>query len=303
MARFYLISYFVKFLSTAHDQFVFLPRYDIELFIAGNTHIKKGKRVSKDLLMSSRVKLRFKPKKVYSKRLRVLSGIDSGSVSQQQCYLSYDHLAHMKVCIYVEQNRWSDSTNTYSTFTLFKYYLYRKLAFFYIVIAWEKISWIKNRIFHRLRPLDVVKSKYEIFQAIFESKDFVKRGVFNQSDLIDLLYPKKEYKGVIPRTVISNSVKLVIESAIESGELASINKDRPNERIKVTGLGINFYTETKEAYKKDVQLLKLQKSQTYTQRIIAWLTLVLAIGTLLTLVDKVDLILYWWNYVWCLYKA
>ncbi|EJL6641029.1 hypothetical protein NMS74_003533, partial [Vibrio cholerae] len=109
--------------------------------------------------------------------------------------------------------------------------------------------------------------------------------------------------GVIPRTVISNYIKLVIDSAIESGELASINKDRPNEIIKVTGLGINFYTETKEAYKKDVQLLKLQKSQTVTQRTIAWLTLVLAIATLLTLVDKVDLILYWWNYLWCLYEA
>ncbi|WP_157634900.1 hypothetical protein [Vibrio rhizosphaerae] len=224
-------------------------------------------------------------------------------MSEQQCYLSYDYLAHMKVFIHVEQNRWSDSTNTYSTFTLFKYYLYRKLAFFYLAIAWEKISWLKNRIFHRLRPLDVVKSKYELFQAIFESKDFVKSGVFNQSDLIDLLYPKKEYKGVIPRTIISNSVKLLIDSAIESGELASINKYRPNERVKVTGLGINFYTEAKEAYKKDVQLLKLQKSQTVTQRTVAWLTFVLAIATVLTLVDKVDLILYWWNYLWCLYEA
>ncbi len=301
--RFYLISYFVRHLSKEHSQFVFLPRYDIELFIAENTHIKEGKRVSKDLVMYSRVKLRFKPRKVFSKRLRVLSGIDSGSMNERKCYLSYDHLAHMKVYIHVEQNRWSDSTNTYSTFTLLKYYLYRKVALFYLAIAWEKISWLKNRIFHRLRPLDVVKSKYEIFQAIFESKDFVKSGVFNQSDLIDLLYPKKEYKGVIPRTVISNSVKLVIDSAIESGELVSINKDRPNERIKVTGLGINFYTETKEAYKKDVQLLKLQKSQTVTQRTVAWLTLVLAIATLLTLVDKVDLILYWWNYLWCLYEA
>ncbi|HDI3305084.1 TPA: hypothetical protein PMC75_003579 [Vibrio cholerae] len=253
--------------------------------------------------MYSRVKLRFKPKQVCSKRLRVLSGIDSGSMSERKYYLSYDHLAHMKVYIHIEQNRWSDSTNTYSTFTLLKYYLYRKFALFYLAIAWEKISWLRNRIFHRLRPLDVVKSKYEIFQAIFESKDFVKSGLFNQSDLIDLLYPKKEYKGVIPRTVISNYIKLVIDSAIESGELASINKDRPNEIIKVTGLGINFYTETKEAYKKDVQLLKLQKSQTFTQRTIAWLTLVLAIATLLTLVDKVDLILYWWNYLWCLYEA
>ncbi|OFJ25186.1 hypothetical protein BFX31_14530 [Vibrio paracholerae] len=301
--RFYLISYFIRHLSNEHPQFVFLPRYNIELFIAENTHIKEGKRVSKDLVMYSRVKLRFKPKQVCSKRLRVLSGIDSGSMSERKYYLSYDHLAHMKVYIHIEQNRWSDSTNTYSTFTLLKYYLYRKFAIFYLAIAWEKISWLRNRIFHRLRPLDVVKSKYEIFQAIFESKDFVKSGLFNQSDLIDLLYPKKEYKGVIPRTVISNYIKLVIDSAIESGELASINKDRPNEIIKVTGLGINFYTETKEAYKKDVQLLKLQKSQTVTQRTIAWLTLVLAIATLLTLVDKVDLILYWWNYLWCLYEA
>ncbi len=301
--RFYLISYFIRHLSNEHRQFVFLPRYNIELFIAENTHIKEGKRVSKDLVMYSRVKLRFKPKQVCSKRLRVLSGIDSGSMSERKYYLSYDHLAHMKVYIHIEQNRWSDSTNTYSTFTLLKYYLYRKFALFYLAIAWEKISWLRNRIFHRLRPLDVVKSKYEMFQAIFESKDFVKSGMFNKSDLIDLLYPKKEYKGVIPRTVISNYIKLVIDSAIESGELASINKDRPNEIIKVTGLGINFYTETKEAYKKDVQLLKLQKSQTVTQRTIAWLTLVLAIATLLTLVDKVDLILYWWNYLWCLYEA
>lgn len=129
--RFYLISYFVRHLSKEHSQFVFLPRYDLELFIAENTRIKEGKRVSKDLVMNSRVKLRFKPKKVSNKRLRVLSGIDSSSMNEQKCYLSYDYLAHMKVYIHVEQNRWSDSTNTYSTFTLLKYYLYRKVALFY----------------------------------------------------------------------------------------------------------------------------------------------------------------------------
>ncbi|EIJ0971173.1 hypothetical protein LH716_004265 [Vibrio vulnificus] len=304
LIRYYLISYFAKHLDDESNKFRFLPRYRVELFIANDTRLESYQFIREDLVKYSNVKLRFTPSSSTVRGgVRLLKGKDSGSFPKKECLLSYDHLAFIKVSIGIVLNNWSDHDNTYSTIKLFKYFLYRKLGIFYFSILKSKLKVIKNKLFNKVRPVDVVKSKYEIFQAIFSNDYFVNYGSFDRKDLVDLLYPNKEYRGVISRSAISSSVNLVVESCVESGEFKIINKDRPNERIKVTGKGINFFTETKESYKKDASLFELQSSQTKTQRSVAWLTFVLAIATTLSLVDKIELIEYWWNYFWCYFGA
>lgn len=291
--RFWLVSYFAKHLVDKENRkYDFLGKYEIEIIIPNLYKYKHKKRISLNDAENSKVLLMFKPTNTLNSY--ILSGLGKGfrDLEYKNQLVSSDFLRHARFDISIYQNGWFDEDITYSTRTLFKYYLYRKCGYFHIEIIKDKLLILKNKLSHKVKPLDVIKSKYEIYQAIFSEPSFLNSSVFNKNELIKILYKNDEFKGVFGRRVIVNAIDLIIQSCIDDGEMKSLDRNSSNSgshtptKLKITGKGINYYTTAKEDFKRENENILILRKQTNIQRAVANLTLILAIATTLSLVDK-----------------
>ncbi|NSY36547.1 hypothetical protein DS891_23980 [Pseudoalteromonas sp. JC28] len=239
-----------------------------------------------DKLRYATVAISFSPKQ--KKYGGLFKGDVAGHGPLYESCLSKDYLPFAKFAIDFYAGSYRDNANTYSTCTLLKFYSYRKFRVVYLYAIKESIIRFRNILRNKLRPLEIAKSKYEVFQAIFKISSTLDEGIFERGELIAKLIPKNDFIGIVSGRVIYNSIDLILNSAVDEGELKVVNKGQSNRRFRLTSKGMSFYTETKERYKQDIAILELQKSQVRTQKWIVFLTCVLAFATVLSLVDKVE---------------
>ncbi|HHB1562406.1 TPA: hypothetical protein ACN98A_004523 [Vibrio parahaemolyticus] len=268
LIRYYLFVYFSNRLvdfDVRNDKW--LGRYDLTVYIPNiSRFVNDGRVPTPNELKISKVQLEFSPKNSRYRFGNVIEGVGKtrDGIEYSDKFITPNNLRYARVDISFYQGRWEEHDTTYGVLKLIRYFLYRKAFLFHVEIVLEKLKVLRNRIFHKVRPLEVIKSKYEIYQAIFSTPDFLKYGVFNKYDLINVLY--------------------------KNGEMIDIENKKSTissyRRMKVTGAGVNYYTLVKQEFKKDQVNQNIMKKQTRIQFFTVLFTFVLTVVTALSLVDK-----------------
>ena len=294
LIRYYLFVYFSNRLvdfDIRNDKW--LGRYDLTVYIPNiSRFVNNGRVPTPNEVKISKVQLEFCPKNSRYRFGHVIEGVGKtrDEIEYSNKFITPNNLRYARVDISFYQGRWEEHDTTYGVLKLIRYFLYRKAFLFYVEIVLEKLKVFRNRIFHKVKPLEVIKSKYEIYQAIFSTPDFLKNGMFNKYDLINILYKNNEYKGVFERRVIINSIDLILQSCIEDGEMIDVENKKSTvssyRRVKVTGAGVNYYTLVKQEFKKEQVTQNIMKKQTKIQFFTVLFTFVLTVVTALSLVDK-----------------
>jgi len=201
------------------------------------------------------------------------------------CYLRY---ARIDVNYYF--GHWNVREQDCSIFVLLKLFVFKFFKGIYLSIFKEVVSrFIGRKIaFKRLRtPL---KSKFEIYEALMNSEKFLKSGTFRKSELSAALFGNHYVGEFSIYQKVSQSLDWILEASVEDGELQKINPGNSDHDplYKMKGKGIHYFTLTKEHLKNSESNKAIQQQQVNIQRRMAWLTVLLVIGTFMASIDKLD---------------
>lgn len=223
---------------------------------------------------SLRIKCEFLPSKKSARWGQVLAGRIkyTGETKFSESIMSSDYLRYARIDVNYYFGHWNVREQDCSIYLLIKLFLFRFLKLIYLSILKETISrFVKNRIaFRRLRtPL---RSKFEIYEALMNSDDFLRKGSFRKSELSKALFGS-HYSGEFSiYQKVSQSLDWILEACIEDDEIRKVgNKHDPLYQMK--GKGIHYFTLTKEHLKNEETNKRIQKQQIKIQRTMVWLTI------------------------------
>jgi hypothetical protein len=134
-----------------------------------------------------------------------------------------------------------------------------------------------------------VRSKFEIYEALMNSDDFLRKGTFKKSELSKLIFGNHYVGKFEIYQKVSQSLDWILDSCVEDKEIQKISANQEHDPLyKMKGNGIHYFTLTKEKLANAENNRIIQQQQVRLQWWMTFLTLLLVIGTFLTAVDKID---------------
>ena len=260
--------------------------YEVHIYVpdASNDEVAKIPKKNHGAL---RVKCEFMPIKNASKWGSVLAGKikNTGEFSFSEGHLSSDYLRYSRIDVNYYFGHWNFREQDCSVSTLIYLFILRSLKLVYIsIIKHVLVKYFRKlRIRRKLRaPL---KSKYEIYEALMNNDNVLRKGSFTKSELTDALFGNHYVGEYSVYQKVSKSLDWILEACIEDGEMRKVgNQNDPLYEIK--GKGIHYFTLTKEHLKNEEANRLIQQQQISIQRKMVWLTVFLVVGTFLSAIDK-----------------
>lgn len=293
--RFHLICYFSKHkcpsrFSLGSEEAQKNDFYEVHIYIpdATNEDISQIPEINRGAL---NIKCEFMPIKNGRKWGNILAGVKKsrGDVEWQPTLLSADFLKYSRIDVNFYFGLWDLREQKCTLFTLMRLYLLRKVRLIYLEIFFHKLqSFInKHRVYRKIRsPL---RSKFEIYEALMNSDDFLRKGTFRKSELSKIIFGNHYVGKYEVYQKVSQSLDWILDSCVEDNEIQKISANQEHDPLyKMKGNGIHYFTLTKEKLVNAENNRVIQRQQVSLQRWMAFLTLLLVIGTFLTAVDKID---------------
>ncbi len=212
-----------------------------------------------------------------------------GDVESSEFYLNRDSLRFARIDVYYYYGKWSVREDDCSTFTLFKLFSNRVFRTIYFVILFHKVTTFfkKRKVSKRLKT--PFRSKFEIYEALMNNDDFLRRGTFKKSDISRLIFGDHFVGEYEIYQKVNQSVDWIMDACLEDGEIEKVRGiDDTNPTYKVKGKGIHYFTLTKEKIKSEEENRKIQSQQVSIQNKMVWLTFLLVIATFLTALGSLD---------------
>lgn len=297
--KFLLIAYFSKHIrpdrfSLTNEQAKDNDFYEVHIYVpdASNERISK---MSQNHRNSLTIKCEFMPSKNSARWGDILVGrMKRPGENFTEGHLSSEYLRYSRIDVDFYFGHWIFSETKCSIRMLFYLFILRFFRLIYLTILKEKFVRIVKRryTYHKLRsPL---KSKFEIYEALMNSDDFLKRGSFRKAELTQALFGKHYVSDFATHQKVSKSLDWILGACIDDGEIRRIgNQDDP--LYEMMGKGIHYFTLTKEHLKNEEANRRILQQQTRIQGWMACLTILLVIGTFLSGIDKLDKLLEVWG--------
>lgn len=293
--RFHLICYFSKHIcpsqfSLTSDEAKKNDFYEVHIYIpeASDEDIS---RIPENNRGALKIKCEFMPIKNGKRWGNILAGVKKSreDIEWQPTILSSDFLKYSRIDVNLFFGLWDLREQKCSLFTLIRLYLLRKLRLIYIEILFYKLKIFinKHRVYRKIRtPL---RSKFEIYEALMNSDDFLRKGTFRKSELSKLIFGNHYVGKFEIYQKVSQSLEWILDSCVEDKEIKKISPNQDHDPLyQMKGNGIHYFTLTKEKLANAENNRVIQQQQVSLQRWMAFLTFLLVIGTFLTAVDKID---------------
>lgn len=121
---------------------------------------------------------------------------------------------------------------------------------------------------------------------------FLRTGTFRKSELSKSLFGKHYIIDYKIYQKVSQSLDWILESCAEDKEIQKISHANDQDPLyKIKGKGVHYFTITKESIKNNDSNRAIQEQQVKIQKKISWLTLLLVIGTFISVIDKIEAII------------
>ncbi|NKX04310.1 hypothetical protein HGD89_04950 [Alteromonadaceae bacterium A_SAG6] len=264
--------------------------YEVHIYIpeASNEDISKIPENNRGAL---KVKCEFMPIKNGKRWGNIIAGVKKSreDTEWQPTLLSADFLKHSRIDVNFFFGLWDFREQKCSLLTLIRLYLLRKLRLVYLEILFHKLKKFinKHRVYRKIRtPL---RSKFEIYEALMSSDDFLRKGTFRKSELSKLIFGNHYVGKFEIYQKVSQSLDWILDSCVEDKEIQIVSPNQDHDPLyKMKGNGIHYFTLTKEKLANAENNRVIQQQQVRLQRWMAFLTFLLVIGTFLTAVDNID---------------
>jgi len=289
--KFLLIAYFSKHICP--DRFSLTSEeakkndfYEVHIFVpdASNDEISKIPRKNRGAL---RVKCEFMPIKNAARWGNILAGKirNTGAFEFYEGQLSSDYLRYSRIDVNYYFGHWSFREQDCSISTLIHLCALRSLKFAYVSIVKHSLVKYFRKFKSRRKLRAPLKSKYEIYEALMNNDNVLRKGAFTKSELSNALFGNHYVGEYSVYQKVSKSLDWILDACIEDGEIKKIgNQDDPLYEIK--GKGIHYFTLTKEHLKNEEANKLIKQQQITIQKRMVWLTVFLVIGTFLSVIDK-----------------
>lgn len=291
--RFLLLSYFAKNIcpdrfSLSNEQAKKNDFYEVHIYVpkASNKEIsdmpRKGRR-------SLDIKFEFTPSKGMARCDNFLVGRSrySGSTDFIDDTISIENLRYARIDVNYFFGYWNIREQGCSNYMLFHLFLLRFIKGVHVVILKNKIISILNRYIYYRNFKSPLKSKYEIYEALMGSDEFLRKGSFRKSELTKALFGNHYIGEYSIYQKVSKSLDWILDACVEDGELKKVGtQDDPQYEMK--GKGIHYFTLTKEHIKSEQANRRIQRQQVKIQKSMVRLTVMIVIGTFLSVVDKLE---------------
>lgn len=291
--KFYFVSYFSMYMcpdrfSLTNEQAKKNDFYEVHIYIpdASNEEIS---RIPKRNIGALDVKCEFIPSKSAARWGGILSGRMrySGSANFTNGYLSSEYLRYSRIDVNYYFGHWDVREQDCSVYTLLRLFLLRYIRVIYLSVFKYRLSLFVKRHFAYRKLGSPLRSKYEIYEALMNSDDFLKRGSFRKSQLSKALFGNHYMGEYSIYQKVSKSLDWILDACVQDGEIVRVgSQDDPLYEMK--GKGIHYFTLTKEHIKNEEANKRIQQRQIKIQHWMIWLTVFLVIGTFLSAVDKIE---------------
>lgn len=294
--RFQLILYFAKHIcpdrfsltsskakkNNFYEVHIYVPDEDDEYII----------KLPKKNRGSLKVNFEFMPSKTTQKaKGHILGKVKTrGDINFLDYFLSSKSFRYAKIDIIFYFGFWNVGENSCTLPTLIRLFLLKAFKLIYLEIFIHTVTrnikkWIASRKFQT--PL---RSKYEIYEALMSSDNFLRKGTFTKSELSKLIFGNHYIGEYTLYQKVSQSLDWILESCIEDEEITKITRDQNSldPLYKMRGKGVHYFTLTKEKIKTDESNRLIQHQQVIIQQRMVFLTFLLVIGTFLAVIDKFD---------------
>lgn len=286
-----LVAYFSKHIcpdrfSLTNEKAKKNDFYEVHIYVpdASNDEIAKIPRKNHGAL---RIKCEFMPIRNASRWGDILAGKikNTGDVEFSEGMLSSDYLMYSRIDVNYYFGYWNFREQDCSISTLIYLFIMRSLKLVYLSIIKYNLVKYFRKLRSRRKLRSPLKSKYEIYEALMNNDNVLRKGAFTKSELSNALFGNHYVGEYTVYQKVSKSLDWILDACIEDGEIKKIgNQDDPLYEIK--GKGIHYFTLTKEHLKNDEANKLIQQQQITIQKKMVWLTVFLVIGTFLSAIDK-----------------
>lgn len=262
--------------------------YEVHVFIpsASNDEISRIPKKNRGAL---RIRCEFMPISNAARWGDILAGRIKyvRDTEFREGFLSAEYLRYSRIDVNYFFGHWNFREQDCTLGTLIYLFLLRFVRSAYISIAKSKLSSFVKKLNANRKLRSPLRSKYEIYEALMNNDDFLRRGSFRKSELTQTLFGN-HYKGDYRiYQKVSKSLDWILEACVDDGEIKKIgNQDDP--LYEMQGKGIHYFTLTKEVIKNDEANKNIQQQQISIQRWMVLLTVLLVIGTFLSAIDKIE---------------
>lgn len=290
--KFFFLSYFIKYkcpprFSLTSEKAKNNNFYEIHIYVPHpRTKVALKRGEDRPIYMS------FFPDEVASRYFRLMSGRKKYNDSDDLVpgFLSAEYLSYARLDVYYFRGTWQVREHNCSLFALLRLYLYKRIGLIHISILKDNILkliklWKVNKL-KRNVVQNVIKGKYEIFQAIMSSDSIMSKGSFSQSELSDILFGTDYLVETSSYFLVRNSLKWILDACVHDGELQVINQDRST--FKITGKGVHYFTETRQKYLQLENINKLTEKQIKVQKSVSFLTYLLVVVGFVTALSQAE---------------
>ena len=260
--------------------------YEVHIYVPGasNDEIAKIPKKSHGALS---IKCEFIPIKNASRWGDVLAGKikNTGAIEFSEGQLSSDYLRYSRIDVNYYFGHWNFREQDCSIPTLIYLFILRYFKLVYISIIKYSLVKYYRKLRSRRKFRAPLKSKYEIYEALMNNDNVLRKGAFTKSELSNALFGNHYVGEYSVYQKVSKSLDWILDACIEDGEMRKVgNQDDPLYEIK--GKGIHYFTLTKEHLKNEEANKLIQQQQISIQKKMVWLTVFLVIGTFLSAIDK-----------------
>lgn len=260
--------------------------YEVHIYVpdASNDEIAKIPKKNHGAL---RIKCEFMPIKNASRWGNILAGKikNTGEVEFSEGLLSSDYLRHSRIDVNYYFGNWNFREQDCSVSTLIYLFILRSLKFVYISIIKHILVKYLRKLRSRRKLRAPLKSKYEIYEALMNNDNVLRKGAFTKSELSNALFGNHYVGEYSVYQKVSKSLDWILDACIEDGEMRKVGS-LGDQLYEIKGKGIHYFTLTKEHLKNEEANKLIQQQQISIQKKMVWLTVFLVIGTFLSAIDK-----------------
>lgn len=262
--------------------------YEVHIYVpdASNDEIAKIPKNSHGAL---RIKCEFMPIKNASRWGGILAGKikNTGAIEFSEGLLSSDYLRYSRIDVNYYFGHWNFREQDCSIPILIYLFVLRCFRIVYISIIKYSLVKYYRKLRSRRKFRAPLKSKYEIYEALMNNDNVLRKGSFTKSELSNALFGNHYVGEYSVYQKVSKSLGWILDACIEDGEMRKVgSQDDPLYEIK--GKGIHYFTLTKEHLKNEEANKIIQQQQISIQKKMVWLTVFLVIGTFLSAIDKTE---------------
>ncbi len=260
--------------------------YEVHIYVpnASNDEIAKIPKKSHGAL---RIKCEFMPIKNASRWGGILAGKikNTGTTEFSEGLLSSGYLRYSRIDVNYYFGHWNFREQDCSIPTLIYLFVLRCFKIVYISIIKYSLVKYYRKLRSRRKFRAPLKSKYEIYQALMNNDNVLRKGSFTKSELSNVLFGNHYVGEYSVYQKVSKSLDWILDACIEDGEMRKVG-NQDDSLYEIKGKGIHYFTLTKEHLKNEEANKLIQQQQISIQKKMVRLTVFLVIGTFLSAIDK-----------------